>query len=253
VLVHVVAPLPLPPILANPDLPIITFAPQPAPPVTLSTGIRADRLARIRSETGSGDPRGAGSLRDLFSGNAGLVDAGTILDGVDVEPTGSTAGGPTQLKVGLETGIGSRTPGRTQSGGLSVSGAGVGAVRGGGLSRHVLTIGAPEVRAVPGAAAGGDATEMGRTARAHVPQLARCYHQEGLARNPSLAGLVRLALAVEGGRVTSATIVERSWLGAGVAETESCLLSTVRGWRLGTSDARIVLPLSFTSPVRPSP
>ena len=69
------------------------------------------------------------------------------------------------------------------------------------------------------------------------------------AENDPRAALT-LAVDVEAGRVTSARIVDRSWAGAGVAETESCLVRSVRGWRLGSSDARIVLPLSFTSPVR---
>jgi hypothetical protein len=253
VLVHVVAPLPLPPLLANPDLPTITFEPAPAPRATPSTEMRADRLGRVKSATASADARGTRDFPDFFRGTAGLVDAGTILHGVDIQATRSSAGDPDRLKVGLESGTGSRTPGRSASGGLSGPDARVGTVRGGGVSRHVLTIGAPEVRAVPGGAVGGDATEVGRTARAHVPQLARCYHGEGLARNPSLAGLVRLAIVVEGGRVTSAAIVERTWSGAGAAETETCLLSTVRAWRLGSNDARILLPLSFTSPVHPSP
>jgi hypothetical protein len=188
------------------------------------------------------------TVRNIFKGMAGLVDAGNLLRNVDVEPAGTGRGEASRLKVGLETGVGSRTPGLTQSGGRSLEGAGLGTVRNGGVSRNVLTVGAPEVRAVAPGSGGGDAAEMGQTARAHVPQLARCYHDEGLSRNRSLAGLVRLALTVEAGRVTSAAIVDRSWSGAGAAEAESCLLRTVRGWRLGSSDARIVLPLSFTSP-----
>jgi hypothetical protein len=217
------------------------------PPLDLplpSVEASADASAR-RMTTRSGSP-GPGSVRDAFSGSAGLVDAGRLLSGVELSPS-SMPRGAGGLKVGLRTGVGSRTPGRTSAGGVSPVGTGVGTVGGGGVSRSAVTIAPPEVRAIAPGAFAGNASEVGQTARARVPQLERCYYQEGLSRNAALAGLVRLAITVESGRVTSAQIVDRSWAGAGVAETESCLLQSVRGWRLGTSDARIVLPLSFTS------
>jgi hypothetical protein len=220
---------------------IVTFEPEsPTPPVRSE-----EAIAKARGRTSS--PNAAG-IRDIFSGNAGLVDAGSILRGVDVRPTDSRAGDPAGMHVALGTGIASRTPGRSGSGGFSPSGAGIGTVRGTGVSRNVLTIGPPVVHPVAPGSAVGDAMEVGHAARAHVPQLERCYHDEGLTRNAALAGLVRLALTVEGGRVTSAQIASRSWSGTGAAETENCLMRTVRGWQLGSGDARIVLPLSFTSP-----
>lgn len=240
VLVHAV-PRPLLPIVADFGPPIITFAPLPLP----AAQPLVDRGAR-------GGGRGVrtpstGSVRDIFRGNTGLVDAGRILRSVDVAPTGSATDASGGLKVGLETGVGSRTPGRASTPGLSPGGSGLGTVRGGGVSRTAVLIAPPEVRAVAGAPT-GTTSEVGQSARAHVPQLERCYHQEGLSRNPALAGLVRLSMTVESGRVTSAQIVDRTWAGAGAAETEACLVRTARAWRLGASDAQIVLPLSFTSP-----
>jgi hypothetical protein len=243
-------PRPLLPPLVDHGPPIITWNPLSVPSATRSTRSQANDGSRgVRASTSVGSP-GAGSMRDAFSGSAGLVDAGSLLRGVDVAPSGSVAGEPTSGKVGLETGIGSRTPGRVRGGGLSPSGAGLGTVRGGGVSRNAVVIAPPEVRAGAGALTTGITNEVGQTARAHVPQLERCYHQEGLSRNSTLAGLVRLGLTVEGGRVTSAQIVDRTWAGAGAAEAEACLVRVARGWRLGGSDARIVLPLSFTSPTR---
>lgn len=247
ILVHTV-PAPLLPIIADPGPPMISFVPQPLP-------ISAPPIVARASGTAEGIPErsplsGLGSVRDAFAGNAGLVDAGNLLRGVDVTPGGSAAREPTSLKVGLGTGVGSRTPGRVRAGGLSPTGAGVAVVGGGGVSRNVVTIAPPEVRPVAGGAPAGNMSEVGQAARAHVPQLERCYYQEGLSRNPALAGLVRLAIIVEGGRVTSAQVIDRTWSGAGVAEAESCLMRSVRGWRLGASDARIVLPLSFTSQAR---
>ena len=242
VLVHAI-PSPLLPAATDFVPPIIIFEPHQFPPREAGIENRA---------SGEGRPvqrPSRESLRNAFSGNTGLVDAGKILRGVDVAPAGSIRGDAATRAVGLETGVGSHTPGRTTTPGLSVSGNGLGTVSGRGISRNAVTIAAPEVRAV---AAGptGISSEVGQTARAHAPQLERCYHQEGLSRNPALAGLVRLAITVEGGRVTSAQVVDRTWSGAGAAETEGCLVRMARGWRLGTSDAQIVLPLSFTSPRR---
>lgn len=233
--------------ILNPEDPFIIVVPPfvdlPLPSVVAG--------ARRRGRTAAPAPeaRGAGNVRDAFTGNAGLVDAGNLLRGVMVEPSGSAAGQPTGKTLGLETGVGSRTPGRSRGEGLSPA-RGVGTVVGRGISRRGVTVAPPEVEAVAAGASVGNASEVGQTARAYVPQLARCYYEEGLSRNASLGGLVRLALTVKAGRVTSASIVDRSWAGAGAAETEGCLLRSVRGWRLGDGDARIVLPLSFTSPAR---
>ena len=243
VLVHAM-PRPLLPPSAEYVPPFIEFVLSPSQPPTQTL---PDRQA---SGGGRGVrvPSGVG-VRDIFSGATGVVDAGRILRGVDVAPGGSSADDATRLKVGLETGVGSRTPGRVPVPGVS-TGSGLGSVGGGGgVSRNAVTIAPPEVRSVPGAPT-GVTSEVGQTARAHAPQLERCYHREGLSRNPALAGLVRLSVTVQGGRVTSAQIVDRTWAGAGAAETESCLVRMARGWRLGTSDAQIVLPLSFTSPRR---
>lgn len=247
VLVHVV-PARLAGDVSKPEDPLVIVFPAPLDPPLPSIEASADASAR-RATTRSG-ARDAGSVRDAFSGTADLVDAGNLLRGVELAPSGSAPPEPGGLKVGLRTGVGSRTPGRTGAGGLSTAATGVGTVGGRGVSRSAVTIAPPEVRAIAPGGFAGNASAVGHTARARVPQLERCYYQEGLSRNASLAGLVRLAITVESGRVTSAQIIDRSWVGAGVAETESCLLRSVRGWRLGTSDARIVLPLSFTSPTR---
>ena len=233
--------------ILNPDDRFIIVVP-PLVDLPLPAAV-ADARRRGRTAAPAPEARGAGNVRDFFTGNAGLVDAGTLLRGVMVEPSGSAAGEPTGKALGVETGAGSRTPGRSRGEGLSPAG-GVGAVVGRGLSRRAVTVAPPEVEALGPGPSVGNASAVGQTARAYVPQLARCYYDEGLSRNPSLGGVVRLALTVKAGRVTSASIVDRSWVGAGAAEAESCLLQSVRGWRLGDGDARIVLPLSFTSPAR---
>lgn len=247
-LVHTM-PRPILPPFVDPGSPTITFEPL-APAIERPMTARVNEAGRaVRQRAAPAGSPEATSLINAFSGTPGLVDAGRLLRGVDITPGGARAGEPSK-KVGLETGVGSRTPGRVGDRGLSSSGAGLGTVVGGGVSRNAVTIAPPEVRTVSGATTTGITSEVGQTARAHVPQLERCYHQEGLSRNPALAGLVRLGLTVQGGRVTSAHVVDRTWAGAGAAEAESCLVRTARGWRLGGADAQIVLPLSFTSPRR---
>ncbi|HZO20765.1 MAG TPA: hypothetical protein VFB46_17385 [Gemmatimonadaceae bacterium] len=232
----------------RPDEPIIVVPPPEDFPTPREVGGHSSAPSTRRASRG-GAP-GARSIRDAFGGTAGLVDAGRILRGVDLSRGSSAAGEAGVRKVGLGTGIASRTPGLSREGGVSPTGAGVGTVAGEGVSRGALTIAPPEVRPIAHAPSAGAATEVGQSARAHVPQLERCYYAEGLSRNPALAGLVRLAITVEGGRVTTAEVVSRSWAGAGASETERCLVRVARGWRLGSSSAHIVLPLSFTSPTR---
>ena len=232
----------------RPDEPIIVVPPPEDFPTPREVGGHSSAPSTRRASRG-GAP-GASSIRDAFGGTAGLVDAGRILRGVDLSRGSSAAGEAGVRKVGLGTGIASRTPGLSREGGVSPTGGGVGTVAGEGVSRSALTIAPPEVRPIADAPSAGAATEVGQSARAHVPQLERCYYAEGLSRNPALAGLVRLAISVEGGRVTTAEVVSRSWAGTGANETELCLVRVARGWRLGSSSAHIVLPLSFTSPTR---
>lgn len=234
--------------VGSPDEPIVVVPPPADLPIPRDESARSARGATHRAAPVGAT--GASSIRGAFGGTAGLVDAGRILRGVDLSPGSSAAGEAGVRKVGLGTGIASRTPGLSREGGVSPTGAGIGAVAGEGVSRSALTIAPPEVRPIADAPSAGASTEVGQSARAHVPQLERCYYAEGLSRNPALAGLVRLAITVEGGRVTTAEVVSRSWAGAGASQTESCLVRVARGWRLGSSSARIVLPLSFTSPTR---
>lgn len=243
-LVRVVPRPPMPDIDIPGEPPIIVVVP---PPVLVPPPTAAELAGSSQARS---DSRGGGGIRAAFGGTAGLVDAGRVLRGVDVTSTRGADGAPALVKVGIGPRAGVGTPGRARGGGLSPLGAAVGAVAGDGVSRSAVAVAAPEVHAVVAGPPGVGAAAVGQAARAHIPQLERCYYDEGLTRNAALAGIVRLAVDVEAGRVTSARIVDRSWAGAGVAETESCLVQSVRGWRLGSSDARIVLPLSFTSPVR---
>jgi hypothetical protein len=225
----------------------VTVVVQHPEPLELSFGPRdPDDIDRGRATPASAP---GNDIRKIFGGDLRLVDAGKLLRGIDVTVARGAATEHAR-KVGLGTDVGSRTPGLSRGESGPSSAGGVGVVRGNGVSRSAMIVAPPDVRAVSAGTASGDIVEVGQAVRARAPQLERCYFEEGLARNASLAGLVRLAIEVEAGQVRSARVVERSWSGEGAAETESCLERTTRRWRLGTLSARIVLPLSFTNSAR---
>lgn len=216
--------------------PVIEFFPSPPREFTRRASAPVSRSDAVRTR---------GSVRDAFAGVPG-ADRRDFVSGVRVMPSVPTSD-PLVRAVPLGTPGAVETPGRSRLGGAGLRGGELGVVTRGGVSRAEVAIMPPEIRAVSGEGARGDATEVGRSAREHAPQLQRCYVDEGLTKNPGLAGLVRLEIDVQKGRVISARVVDRSWTGAGVAETESCLVRAVRGWRLGTSTGVVTLPFSFTS------
>src|SRR5688572_18546082 len=88
-LVHTM-PRPIPPILVDHGRPIIIFfdflPERPAEP-PIQARERAGGRGVRRIPTPAGSP-GAGSMGDAFAGSAGLVDAGQLLRGVEVAPSG---------------------------------------------------------------------------------------------------------------------------------------------------------------------
>lgn len=220
--------------------PVVDVLPSPPRELTRRSSAPESRSDASRTRT---------NIRDAFARVGEAPGRGDLLQGVRIGPSAPTSD-PMARPVPLGAPTGVETPGRSRAAGEGLTGADIGVVGREGVSRAEVAIMPPDVRAVSGEGIRGDATEVGQSARAYAPQLQRCYLDEGLTRNPQLAGLVRLAIEVEGGRVVAARVVDRSWTGAGAAETESCLVRAVRGWRLGTSTARVTLPFSFTSGAR---
>src|SRR5688572_11839064 len=128
-----------------PDDPVIVDV---LPPLDLPlSSVEASAEASARRVTTRSGSAALSGVRDAFSGTAGLVDAGSLLRDVELSPSGSASREAGGLKVGLHTGVGSRTPGRTSAGGVSPVGTGVGNVGGRDVSRSAVTIAPPEVRA----------------------------------------------------------------------------------------------------------
>ena len=183
----------------------------------------------------------------------GVAEATRVIAGV--QTVNGNAGRSVAIadKSAIGATAGAATPGMAQLGatggaGSGDAGANVGHVqRGPAIER--ATFHAKPLPIVTAPALDGtpvDATELASFVRGRVAQLQSCYE---LARGTDLAGVValRITLGAEGA-VRGAEIVRRTWSGAGAAETESCLLRVVRGWKLpsGSEGATITLPVSFT-------
>jgi len=187
------------------------------------------------------------------SGGSGIVgDPRNILGNVAVSggAPGSGISGKTVLAAG-EGGVGSKLPGIGGIGSGTGDGREIGnAGTGGSLGRATVSVAAPLAIPVDGLAPatrnGGDLRTFVRTRDA---QLRVCY-ERGLAVNPGLAGSVTVAAEIAAdGTVGTPRVSRRSWSGAGVAEAESCILNTLRGWRLPASTGGAAIysfPFSFT-------
>ena len=95
-----------------------------------------------------------------------------------------------------------------------------------------------------------DVGELGNFVRGHEAQLRFCYNEYGLKENPSLAGSVTASVALTPtGGVTAVNVTNRTWSGAGAAETERCITDKIRTWHFppsGAGDGTFSFSFSFT-------
>jgi hypothetical protein len=91
----------------------------------------------------------------------------------------------------------------------------------------------------------------------HVADVKRCYEQEGLARNPSLAGTVDVRITVLAtGVVSEASTSSEDMRGPGAREVAKCLATVVRNWRFERGPfviETIVFPFRFSPALTESP
>ncbi len=195
----------------------------------------------VQRTTGSRAAGGTPAAEEAFSGSASgvAVDVNNTLRNVQ------TRSGVPEVDRGAKVVLDAGTPGtgyrsptdRAFGDPLAAGSNGLGTVRGPGLSSSHLRIVAPPVQpsALPNAPA-RDMTSLGDVIRRNESALNSCYVERGLAVNAALAGTVRVSIAIAAdGRVADATITERSWSGAGVAETESCIRDSIKRWRFAPS------------------
>ena len=240
-------------LLSRDERPIaVTFdMPEPTQDAAEAEEAAAAAPPAPKERSGGGRQRtsNAAAIANAFgssSASGGLVgDVSNVLRNVDVSSgsggtaTANGAGAKVVLGAG-EGGTGSRTPGRGGIGNGLGPGGGRGTGAGGGtVSRTPVRIAPPRPISAP--RAGGpqrDVSELGTFVRGHEAQLRFCYNEYGLKENPSLAGSITASVTLTpAGAVAAANVTNRTWSGAGAAETERCIINKVRTWHFPPSEA----------------
>ncbi len=169
-------------------------------------------------------------------------DVTNALRGVDVsagKAAGSSGSGGGKAVIGYgQGGTSVRTPGKGVDPSVTAAGQNIGTVNASGsVASATIAVDAPKIiRSADGGASGRDMARLGTFVRGRNAQLQYCYRDVGLPLNANLAGSINVAITMDAaGVVTEARVATRSWSGAGVAETESCVLSRVKGWSFPAS------------------
>lgn len=240
--------------------------PQPPPPQPEATAEEPAPQQREQPRPAQRQPQRTtqsvgGDVSDAFRGQAGTGgfagNVAGVLSGVDVRSgTGGSpgsAGTGTRAVISGGTGTGTAaTPGRGGVTGDPGAGGQIGVVGGsGGVGRARVGMSAPRAVDVPLAGRSRNMGDLGTFVRSRQAELRFCYQEHGLKVNPGLAGTITVSIGIaESGRVTSASISNRTWSGAGVSAVESCVLSRIRGWRFpAASDVgtgTYAFPFNFT-------
>ena len=152
-------------------------------------------------------------------------------------------------KATLATGGGRATPGVAKFGNDANARGQLGTVtHGAEVQRAEVRLKPLAIVATPLPEASIDATEAAAFVRARAAQLQYCYVRSAGVES-DLAGVVTLRLVLgPNGTVRNADVVRRTWSGPGAAETEECLLTAARKWRVPSAadGATLTLPISFT-------
>jgi hypothetical protein len=92
-------------------------------------------------------------------------------------------------------------------------------------------------------------TDVREVVLRHTADVRRCYENEGLRRNPDLAGTVEIALTIlPTGKVNEATLEGSDMAGPGTHEVVRCIATVARNWRFDRGAylvQTIVFPFSF--------
>jgi hypothetical protein len=245
--------VPIVPVERPPFGPVIVGNLRPGGSPTPILG-RSQRNGGGRSvRVGTASVPATGTISSAFAagGSATTGQPYDILGSVALAPSGApgaATGGKAVLAYG-EGGVGSM-PGR---GGISAGSNGNeigGVTRGGSVTRSASQVGALPVVSADPLPPAGNVAAVGTHVRGNESQLRFCYQEVGLAANPALAGSITVAITVAGnGSVSNASVTKRTWSGAGAAESEACILRSIRGWRLpatGASSSTYSFPFNFS-------
>ena len=210
--------------------------PEAAPTVNVPppTPAEKEKQRAAKEEAEIGDAFGGGKT------NALVGDVTNALRGVEVAKGSEGGSGGRKAVIGYgQGGIGARTPGKGFDAAAAAAASGIGKVNAqGGVARASIRVAAPQVVQRPGERASRDMTQLGTFVRSRQAQLQFCYQEQGLLLNPALAGSIGLEVSLApGGAVAAARVTDRTWSGAGVAETEACIVQRIRGWAFPSSSA----------------
>lgn len=204
-------------------------ATEPPPAAASKEPTPADIKKAKKEEQGAADAFGGGSSAAMVG------DVTNALRGVTVAKAGEgggTGGGKAVIAYG-QGGTSVRTPGRGLDPSVAAAGAGIGRVNAAGsVARATIAVAAPSVvKSAGGGPSGRDMSKLGTFVRARQAQLQYCYTDVGLAANPNLGGSISVNVTLEPtGAVQDVRVSNRTWSGAGAADTEACILQRVRGW-----------------------
>jgi outer membrane biosynthesis protein TonB len=217
--------------------------PKPREPALSPPAEATPEPERAKAKADAKAKKEAQEAGDAFggSGTAMAADVTNALRGVEVSrgtgsgiggSIGGAGGGKAVIAYG-QGGASARTPGRGIDPSVVAAGQNIGTVNAtGSVARAVIAVAAPTiVRSADGGPSGRDMARLGTFVRGRQAQLQYCYRDVGLAVNAALAGSANVAITLDpAGVVSDARVATRSWSGSGVAETEACILSRVKGW-----------------------
>lgn len=91
--------------------------------------------------------------------------------------------------------------------------------------------------------------EVRATVLRHAPDIRRCYQDEGLRRNPALAGQIDIELTILPTGTVDSVNVATSLAGPGRHEVSTCVATRARNWRFERGPyavETVVFPFVFT-------
>ena len=91
--------------------------------------------------------------------------------------------------------------------------------------------------------------EVRATVLRHEPDIRRCYQDEGLRRNPDLAGQIEVELTILPTGTVDSVNVATSLAGPGQHEVTVCVASRARNWRFERGPyavETVIFPFVFT-------
>ena len=99
------------------------------------------------------------------------------------------------------------------------------------LAAHPAPVAGPDSTLPPAADSVRREVEVRETVLRHAPDVRRCYQDEGLRRNPELAGKIEVELTILPTGTVDSVNVATNLAGPGEQEVTVCVALRARNWR----------------------